>query len=648
MLLSGPHGRPDLLVSIASVENKKGEPLTLLRELKRRNVHRVGAAYLVVAWLLVQVAATILPAFGLGPDAVRVVIVVLAAGLLPALAFAWAFEVTPDGLKLERDVDRADSITAQTGRKLDRAIMIVLASAVGLFAFDKFVLDPVRDRSRVESARAAVRSDLLRRGSVGRSLVVLPFANMSPDPEQEYFSDGMAEELLNLLARLPQLRVISRTSAFSYKGKDIRTRQIAEELGISHILEGSVRRSGSRLRVTAKLIDAHSEANLWSQTWERSAGDVFAIQDEIAGAVVEKLRITLLGPTPTVEATDPEAYALTLDARQRGRLYTRQGMDESVELFRKAVAIDPGYAPAWEGLAVIYSMQADLGLWDRDERYRLAREAVNAALAIAPDSPVAHGRLGWIATRYDDDFAAAARHFERAFASGAAPPTVYGDASSLAQTLGRMELAIALNEYYLAHDPRSAIGQHNMGHMYLLAGRWDDAIASFRTALTLSPDRIATQYYIGVALLLKGEPEAALAAIHQEQSEPHRLIGLPMALHALGRHVESEAALAELIEKYGKDAAYNIGYVQAFRGQSDSAFQWLEREYEISGSRGWHDVAVDPQFANLHGDPRWVPFLTRVGSSPRQLARVRFDPVVPAPTAGRGESPSRGEAPAIR
>lgn len=621
--------------------------MTLLRELKRRNVHRVGAAYLVAAWLLVQVAATVLPAFGLGPGAVRVVIVVLAAGLLPVLAFAWAFEVTPDGLKLERDVDRADSITAQTGRKLDRAIMVVLAAAVGMFAFDKFVLDPVRDRSRVESARAAARSDLLRQGSMGRSLVVLPFANMSPDPEQEYFSDGMAEELLNLLARLPQLRVISRTSAFSYKGKEVRTRQIAEELGISHILEGSVRRSGSRLRVTAKLIDANSEANLWSQTWERTAGDVFAIQDEIAAAVVEKLRITLLGPTPTVEATDPEAYALTLDARQRGRLYTRQGMEESVELFRKAVAIDPGYAPAWEGLAIIYSMQADLGLWDRDERYRLAREAVNAALAIAPDSPVAHGRLGWISARYDDDFAAAARHFERAFASGAAPPTVYGDAASLAQTLGRMDLAIALNEYYLAHDPRSAIGQHNMGHMYLLAGRWDDAIASFRTALALSPDRIATRYYIGVALLMKGEPEAALAEMRGEQSEPHRLIGLPMALHALGRHAESEAALAELIEKYGNDAAYNIGYVQAFRGQPDSAFQWLEREFEMSGPRGWHDVAVDPQFANLHGDPRWLPFLTRVGSSPQQLAQVRFDPVVPAGPDNSGARPSGRAAAAV-
>ncbi len=236
--------------------------VSFLEELKRRNVLRVAAAYLAVSWLLIQVVETVFPAFGFGGTDVRIVIVVLVIGLIPVLIFSWAFELTPEGLKKEWEVDRSRSIAARTSKTLDRMIMLVLALALGFFAFDKFVLDPARDATREEAVARQARSDALVESYGDKSIAVLPFVNMSSDPEQAYFSNGISEELLNLLTRIPQLRVISRSSAFSYKGKDIDIPTMAEQLNVAHILEGSVRKSGNRVRITAQLIEARTDTHL--------------------------------------------------------------------------------------------------------------------------------------------------------------------------------------------------------------------------------------------------------------------------------------------------------------------------------------------------------------------------------------------------
>jgi adenylate cyclase len=282
--------------------------MSFFAELKRRNVIRVGAAYVVLAWLVIQVAETIFPLFGYGDAPARIVVVVLAIAFIPALTFAWAFELTPEGLKKESEVDRSQSVTPQTGKKLDRVIMVVLALGLAYFAFDKFVLHPQREAAKdeqfagqVERAKQQGRTEALVESYGDQSIAVLAFDDMSQAGDQEYLSDGIAEELLNLLAKIPELRVISRSSAFSFKGKDLPLTEIAQQLNVAHILEGSVRKAGNRVRITAQLIEARSDTHLWSETYDRELNDIFAIQDEIAVVVVEQLKLTLLGAAPHVQ-----------------------------------------------------------------------------------------------------------------------------------------------------------------------------------------------------------------------------------------------------------------------------------------------------------------------------------------------------------
>ena len=289
--------------------------MSLFNELKRRNVFRIGIAYVVSAWLIIQVVETIFPAFGFGDAAVRLVVVVLAIGFLPVLVLAWIFEFTSEGIRKEEDVDHSTALSIRANKNLDRIIMAVLVLALAFFAFDKFILDPARDASRVEAAREEGRTEALKVAKNDKSIAVLPFANISSDPEQEYFSDGITVELLNLMARIPELRVISRSSSFSLKGQDLHITEIAEKLGVAHVLEGSVRKAGDKLRITAQLVDARTDTYLWSGTYDRTMEDVFAIQDEIAADVAERLQLALLDPIPKARRTNLEAYTKTLQAK---------------------------------------------------------------------------------------------------------------------------------------------------------------------------------------------------------------------------------------------------------------------------------------------------------------------------------------------
>ena len=608
--------------------------MNLFAELKRRNVLRVGAAYVVAAWLVIQVVETIFPAFGFGDVAVRNTTIVFAIGFIPALIFAWAFELTPEGLKKESEVDRSQSVTPHTGKKLDRMIMVGLAVALGYFAFDKFVLEPQREAAKeeqiagqVEEARQAGRSEALVESYGDQSIAVLPFVNMSSDVEQEYFSDGISEELLNLLAKIPRLRVISRSSAFSFKGKDIAIPEIARQLNVAHILEGSVRKSGNTLRITAQLIEARSDTHLWSETWDRQVDDIFAIQDEIATIVVEQLKITLLGGAPKVQKTDPEAYALYLQARHLGRQHTAEGYEQSNTLYQQVLAIDPDYAAAWDGLGANYSNQTNIGLLPAARGYTLAREAANKALAIDPEYAPALATLGWIAMNGDSDVAQAARHLQRALALDPSDINNIGSAAILLYSLGRLDQSIALNEYFTARDPLNPVAHNNLGLTYIFAGRWDDAVASYQTALRLSPGMLGTRYRIGTALLFKGEGAAALEQIQQESREVYRLLGLVMAYYALGEREASDRELAELIDKYS-DWAYNIAYALAYRVEADRAFEWLNRAVANRDS-GFTDIVSQPEFGNIHSDPRWPPFLESIGKSPEQLAAIEFEVTLP-------------------
>jgi adenylate cyclase len=603
--------------------------MTLFAELKRRNVIRVGAAYVVVAWLVIQVVETIFPAFGFGDVAVRYTTIVFAIGFIPALIFAWAFELTPEGLKKESEVDRTQSITPHTGKKLDRAIMVVLALGLAFFAFDKFVLSESRVTSIAEQARQAGRTEALVESYGDKSIAVLAFDDMSQAGDQEYLSDGIAEELLNLLAKIPELRVISRSSAFSFKGQNLELTEIARRLNVGHILEGSVRKSGNRVRITAQLIEARSDTHLWSETYDRELDDIFAIQDEIAVVVVEQLKLTLLGAAPHVQEVDPDAYALVLQARHLGRLGSAESYEHSNELYAQALAIEPDYAAAWDGLAVNYRSQANFGLRTSEEAYALVFEAAHKALAIDPGYAPAHGRLGWRAMIYENDLAAAARHFERALELSPDDLGIISDAAVLLFILGRIEETIALEEYVVARDPLNSTSHYNLAASYHVSGRSDEAIVSYRTALRLSPDRIAARYYLGLALLIKGEAESALDEMQQEKEPSSRRHGLALAYHALSQPEMADAALAELIEQHGREAASRIASVLAYRNEADRAFEWLDKAVEY-GETGLTEITLDHLFASIHEDPRWRPLVERIGSSPEQLDAIKFEVRLPA------------------
>lgn len=384
--------------------------MTIFNELKRRNVLRVAVAYLAVSWLLIQIVETIFPVFGLSEALIRLVIILAAIGFPLALIFSWLYELTPEGLKKEKDVDHSSSQARGTDKKLDRAIIIVLALSLGYFAFDKFVLDPARDVAMEESAAQRGRTEAIVDFYGDNSVAVLPFVNMSSDTEQEFFSDGISEELLNLLAKVPNLRVISRSSSFSFKGKDIDVPSIAKLLNVAHVLEGSVRKSGSKIRITAQLIEAGSDTHLWSETYDRELSDIFAVQDEISDAIVTSLKGTLgLDPAdaPRESATSSiEAHEAFLRGRFLVTQRTQPTLEAAVAEFEKAVALDSGYALAHAELAIANLLLHNYRFLDRDEAVFRAAPHVVRALTLDPTLAQAHaaaGRLSFSQNRYNEE-----------------------------------------------------------------------------------------------------------------------------------------------------------------------------------------------------------------------------------------------------
>ena len=325
------------------------------------------------------------------------------------------------------------------------------------------------------------------------SIAVLPFLDLSETGDREFFSDGVSEELLNLLAGIPEFRVTSRTSAFSFKGQDIDIHTISQKLNVSHVLEGSVRIAGENARISVQLIDAEKDVHLWSQTYDRHLVDIFAIQDEIAAQVAVALKVTLLGKAPTSWRTDPEAYGLYLQGKHVARQVTAENLRRAIELYEGSLSLDPGYVPAWDALASAFINQANTGQRPAPEGYELARGAAQTALELDPGFARSHGRLGWVAMFFDGDLTASAQHYQRALALDPTDVFMLNGAATLAQGLGRLNDAIAIMEHVTAQDPVFPAGHSNLGIKYMYAGHWDAAAASFRTALTLAPDYIGAE-----------------------------------------------------------------------------------------------------------------------------------------------------------
>ena len=451
---------------------------SLFTELRRRNVFRVGLAYAIVGWFLVQLSDALFPALLLPDWSTRLVVGLLIIGFPVALLLAWAFEITPEGIKREADVDRSASITQATGRKLDFVIIGTLVLALGYFVYDKFMA--------AETPEVAAESE--------KSIAVLPFIDLSPGKDQEYFSDGISEELLNVLAKTPGLRVAARTSSFSFKGKDTKIQDIGRELNVATVLEGSVRKAGTRLRITAQLIDVADGYHIWTETYDRELTDVFAIQDEISHAIVDALKVHLVGvetaPPTVIAAANLEAYNLYLRGRFFVQTRTKDALETARANFGQAIGLDPAYAPAYTGLAdSIMLLRDDPGSYGDippDEAVALARPLIEKALALDPQLADAHASLGLLEWQ-ENNFELAAEALRRAIALSPNLARAHMWLSSVQVALNQEQEAFAILERALVLDPLSIPGNYNMASMLVGRNRHDEALARYEKLVELNP-----------------------------------------------------------------------------------------------------------------------------------------------------------------
>jgi TolB-like protein len=480
--------------------------MSLFVELQRRNVFRVAIAYVLLGWAVLQGADFLLDLAEAPGWVIKVFAIAGLVGFPFALFFAWAFELTPEGIKPEREVDRGESITPQTRRKLDRLIILFLVVAVGFLLVDRYF---AADRRPADVAGEGV-------AAAPKSVAVLPFVNMSADADNEYFSDGVSEEILNVLARIPELKVSARTSAFSYKGSDATIARIARELGVSHVLEGSVRKAGNQVRVTAQLIEAGSGFHLWSETYDRELTNIFAIQDDIAQSIAGALTVRLL---PAAEqpnltgTTNLEAYELYLQGVNLWHLRTGESLEQALTLFQQAIQLDPSFARAHAYLALTWGIIADYTDRPLAEIVPATRAAAEAALALDPDSVEAATAL--IQPLLAESPATLESLIERGRNLIARNPgfatTHQWHATNLFNA-GFVEEAVAAYGIGLDLDPRSRIIHQNLAILLVVQGRFDEA-----AKLLENLDEFAPDYWDGVLAqfllyLASGQREAAEAA----------------------------------------------------------------------------------------------------------------------------------------
>ena len=587
--------------------------MSLFSELRRRNVYRIAAAYAVAAWLIIQVVETIFPAFGFDDATTRYTVIALMIGFVPAVIFAWTFEVSPEGLRRDRGADQHASPDPRLHKRLDQVIIAVLVIAVTYFAIDKFVLSDYDSASSAPAASAT---------PIGGSIAVMPFVDMSPGSDQAYFSDGIAEEILNLLARVPELRVVSRSSSFAYRDRNLSARDIAYELNVNYILEGSVRKQGDQLRITAQLIDALTDSHLWSGTFERAFDDVFAIQDEIAAAVIPALEVELLHELPVTTEADPDAYTHYLKCRHYYLQRTSSGLEAAVDHCKQSTELDSSYAPAWVNLASAYINQGESGQRDYIEAYELATAAVDRAIAIDPDLPFAHSARAWIAFNFERDYPNSAKHFRIARSLFPNSSVILANASVLAAHLGYLDDAMAMVSRSIALNPSDSIA-HSMRGIYLTRiGRLDEAEKDFSEALKLSP---GSGYHSGnLALLrvLQGRPAEAIDYAADLDDEPQRLSVLAMAYFDLGDPAASGSAIETLHGRFADSFPLKTARAHAWRGDTEDAFFWLGRTVEEGHSI--EGIKNDPFLSELHADPRWQPLLESLGLSDTLTAAIEL------------------------
>ena len=604
------------------------EKPSFFSELKRRNVYKVAVAYAVVSWLLIQAASILFPTFDAPPWVMKVFVAVSVLGFPIALVFSWAFEITPEGLKRESEIEAGKSITRRTGRKIVGITILVAVIATALFVFQ--LLRPHLTSTGGPSAPLNALSE--------KSVAVLAFANLSDDKGSEYFSDGISEELLTVLQKIPGLHVAARTSAFSFKGKNATAQEIGEKLGVAHLVEGSVRKAGDVVRIAARLTQANTGEEQWSENYTRNLKDVFAVQTELAQTIVEQLRGQLTGgaANPTTKAEiqaevraaekggtkNVEAHESYLQGRFFLNRHSEKETDQARAAFERAVQLDPKFALAWAGLAQTHVWDCNYategGQKGFNDHLAAARDAVERAFALEPNLPDALFPRAMIETNFHYNWKGAAETLRKALALAPQDPALLMEAGNLASARLESTQALDLFRRAVALDPVNAQARAFLASNLSASGRQEEARAEYARVIELNPSAPNSHAGVGLAYLLESKFEEAAVAAQKDAADWARLLIVSCARWGQKRVAESDAALAELIAIASETGAYQIAEVYGYRNDKDRAFEWLERARRQRDA-GLPGLRPDTLLPNLHDDPRWNAFLRKVGLADDQL-----------------------------
>lgn len=590
--------------------------VSFFSELKRRNVFKVATAYIIIGWLIMQAGDTLAPALHLPGWINSALAFFLILGFPLAVFFAWAFEMTPEGLRKEKDVDPHRSISRVTGRKLDFVIIALMAAGLAYFAWDKFVVVPPTGSDFTQGSSQAAPVSTAMAPEAGhnqnKSIAVLPFVNMSDDGANEYFADGLSEELLNLLAKIPELKVAARTSSFQFKGHTGDIAAIAAQLKVTSILEGSVRKSGDQIRVTAQLIKADDGYHLWSETYDRTLQNIFDVQDEIAAAVVDALKITLLGAVPVAKEVNPDAYALFLQGRYYYDQKNEQSSHKAVEAYQQALQIDPEYAAALAGLALTTAWQAGYDYIDYEAGVASALANAEKSVRLDPELALAWISLSYIQNAYLWQWQASYDSAQKALELDPTNSTVMTIAAEIIRDLGQLDQSLSMFQKAVELDPLNLTAINQLARAYAAAERFEESEQQYLNLLSLNPSFNGAHSQYAYTLLLAGRYQDALSEAKKDNEIIWSSLLQIFALHSLGKTEEAEAGLEAFIAAHQDFWAYQIAEVYAWRDEADEAFKWLDAALQYRDP-GLGNLLTDQFLRNLHDDPRWGSFLDKVG-----------------------------------
>ena len=573
-------------------------------ELKRRNVYKVAVAYIVAGWALSQGIAQVLPVFDIPNWVVRFIVILIILGLPVALGLAWAFEITPEGIKRTEDVDVTQPHSFG-GAWIYIAILGAVIS-VALFFLGRYTAR--------ESASAAHTESVTRIPQ--KSIAVLPLLNESGDPSDEYFSDGLSEELIAALSQIKELKIIGRSSSFRFKDRKEEPKTIGEKLGVSTLLDGTVRKQGDRVRIVAELVNTADGIQLWTRTFDRELKDIFAVQEDIARAVADSLKLTLLGSADRSAQRAAPNSTEAHNAYLQGHFhFLRRNLEDyrkAVGYLNEAIRLDPDYALAYAERSEAWTFIGDLATEQKKEAWPAAKKDAEKAVEVGPNLAETHAALGWVRFFSEWKFAEGLRELERAKELSPANPTANDLLARVIVYLGKVSKAERQARQAVELDPLSVIARGNLARVLLAAGKLDEADAEARKAAELQPTGAASHRWQVVVAVLRGDGEAALREAQLEPNEAYRRFELALAYYARGDRPAADAALSEMIARDRNLLAYQIAEVYAWRGETDKAFEWLQISFD-NHDTGTLSLLIDPVMRNLRGDPRYKGMLEKIG-----------------------------------